>query len=309
MAEVFYWFLNMQIVASLCALAILGLRRIRRIPRRLVCWLWLIPALRAVVPFGIGGRLGNFGLVGMLNRFWGRPARITGMERIITNYFNAASSYDPLTFPKPRVERLFSVSGTIWAVLAAALLLAFAILYVTTLRTLRDVQPLTGHPGVYVSGKITGSALYGILRPRIILPEGMENNPQLEHILRHEETHRKRGDNLRRILAFALAAVCWFNPLSWICLKYFLADLELACDEQVLAALGEEEKKAYAMALVGQAEQKSLFASAFGGAAIRVRVERILAWKRMSLMACAALAVFAAAVAWFLLTDPLRGVR
>ena len=52
MAEAFYWFLNMNIVASLCGLVILLLRRVRRIPRRLICWLWLIPALRVLLPFG-----------------------------------------------------------------------------------------------------------------------------------------------------------------------------------------------------------------------------------------------------------------
>ena len=111
------------------------------------------------------------------------------------------------------------------------------------------------------------------------------------------------------LTVFALAALCWFDPLAWLFLKCFLADLELACDEQVLARLGEEKKKEYAMALVSEEERKSLFASAFGGAAIRVRVERILSWKRMSLLACLALSVFAAALTWFLLIDPAGGVR
>ena len=310
MAEAFYWFLNMNIVASLCGLVILLLRRIRRIPRRLICWLWLIPALRVLLPFGMGGRWGNFGLVGLLSRVWGRPARITGLpDAIITNYVQAASSYDPLTFREAWQFKVFTWGSLIWIILACALLLTFGILYGITMREMNDARPLAGRRGVYLSDKVTGPALYGIVKPRIVLPEGTEESPQLEHILLHEETHRRRLDNRRRAAAFALTALCWFNPLAWLFLKCFLADLELACDEQVLARLGEEKKKEYALALVSQAEQKNLFASAFGGAAIRVRVERILSWKRMSLLACLALGAFAAALSWFLLTDPTGGVR
>lgn len=310
MAEAFYWFLNMNIVASLCGLVILLLRRVRRIPRRLICWLWLIPALRVLLPFGVGGRWGQFGLVGLLNRVWGRSARITGLPgAVVTNYIQTASSYDPLKFAEPGQYRVFAWGGLIWIVLACALLLTFGILYGITLRELKDARPLEGRRGVFLSEKVTGPALYGIVRPRIVLPEGEEDSPQLEHILLHEEIHRKRLDNLRRMTVFALAALCWFDPLAWLFLKCFLADLELACDEQVLARLGEEKKKEYAIALVSEEERKSLFASAFGGAAIRVRVERILSWKRMSLLACLALSVFAAALTWFLLIDPTGGVR
>jgi len=70
----------------------------------------------------------------------------------------------------------------------------------------------------------------------------------------HESAHIYRKDNLWRIIAVISASVHWFNPLIWLFLKKFLEDTELACDEQVLANCGEDEKKAYAMALVDCAE-------------------------------------------------------
>ena len=308
MAEAFYWFLNMNIVASLCASILLLLRRIPALPKRLVCWLWMIPALRLLLPFGVGGAWGSFGLVGLLGRFWGRPARISGWDHITSNYVGIAESYNPLGFREVWQNQLFTWGGRIWLLVALALLLAFTILYFTTLGALRAARPLNDFPGVYTSDKITGPALYGILRPRVIVPDGKEADPALPHILLHEETHKKRLDNLRRVLAFFLSALGWFNPLSWICLKCFLADLELACDEQVLATMGEERKKEYALALVSQAEKRSLFASAFGGAAIRLRVEHILSWKRMGWLSGIALGILALALAWFLLSNPSGGV-
>ena len=313
MAEIFYWFLNMQIIASLCALVILLLRRFRRIPRRLICWLWLIPALRAILPFGAGGAWGSYGLVALLSRIWGRPGRISGLSSkvpvSVSNYIAAAESYDPLTFPRSWQEDLFRWGGYIWLLIAAAFILAFFLIYGMTIKELRDAFPLKDHKGVWVSEKLQGAALYGILRPRILLPAGTEASPHLAYILLHEETHRARGDNLRRVLAFLAAGICWLNPLSWLCLKCFLTDLELACDQQVLSRIGEEKKKEYALALIEQAAPKNLFACAFGGAAIRLRVENILSFKRMGLLAMLAMASFAALLAWFLLTNPTGGVR
>jgi len=85
--------------------------------------------------------------------------------------------------------------------------------------------------------------------------------------------------------------------------KKFLEDTELACDEQVLANCGEDEKKAYAMALVDCAESMGVFASPFGGAKIRVRIDRILSYRKLSIISIASLTAFAVAIGYVLLTN------
>jgi len=89
-------------------------------------------------------------------------------------------------------------------------------------------------------------------------------------------------DNLWRMLAFILVAVHWFNPLCWLFLKGFLADLELSCDERVLATLGADRAKEYASSLLESKQGTTVFASAFGGAKIRTRIENILSFKKMT---------------------------
>ena len=64
LGDIFYWLFNMSVVASLSGAVILLLRRVRRIPRRLIALLWAIPCIRMWVPFGIGGR---YGLMSLLN--------------------------------------------------------------------------------------------------------------------------------------------------------------------------------------------------------------------------------------------------
>ena len=125
-------------------------------------------------------------------------------------------------------------------------------------------------------------------------------------ILMHEQAHARHMDNLWRVIAFVTAAVHWFNPLAWVFLKVALADLELYCDERVLCRLGNEERRTYARALVDSAQAaqgKNVFASAFGGARIRVRLDRILNYRRLSLFSSVAFALLICAIAFVLLTN------
>lgn len=81
-------------------------------------------------------------------------------------------------------------------------------------------------------------ALVGLLRPRVVLPMDFEQRfvpEQRELILAHEQVHRDRRDNLWNLLACALAALHWWNPLAWWAWRRLQADQELACDAAVLA--------------------------------------------------------------------------
>lgn len=81
-------------------------------------------------------------------------------------------------------------------------------------------------------------ALVGVLRPRVALPRDFDQRfppEQRQLILAHEEVHRARHDNAWNLLASALLAVHWWNPLAWWAARRFRADQELACDAAVLA--------------------------------------------------------------------------
>jgi beta-lactamase regulating signal transducer with metallopeptidase domain len=83
----------------------------------------------------------------------------------------------------------------------------------------------------------SGPALLGLLRPRLCLPEDFEQRftPAQQQLIRaHEEVHRRRADNAWNLLAAALCALQWFNPLAWLAQRALRADQELSCDEAVL---------------------------------------------------------------------------
>lgn len=302
LGEVFYWVLNMSISAAIVGVIVLLLCRIRRLPRRLACFLWVIPFARMTVPFGVNSR---YSLMTLLSKCVLKTVSAPGFywdaEQISQmNFVMAAKQYAPLSFKVNALAGVFAVAGAVWLVGVAVLLLLFAVLYIITVSELKGATHLRDN--MYCSGKITSPAVYGILRPRILLPDGYTEQ-DLPYILAHERQHIRRADNLRRVLAFAVTAAHWFNPLAWLFLREYLAATELACDEGVLAGYDGEERRAYARTLVNAAASREVFASAFGGAKVRVRVTRILSYKKLSFGSACACAALAAAMLCVLLTN------
>ena len=196
---------------------------------------------------------------------------------------------------------MFRYASYVWALIAAVIVAVMIVLYVTTIRELKDAKLLKDN--VYCSDKILSPAVYGVFRPKIIIPESYKDLENLDLVILHEQCHIRRLDNLWRVIAFLTAAVHWFNPLAWVFLKMYLSDVELACDESVLARLGEDGKKRYAHTLLDARQSRTVFASSFGGAKIRTRIEHIVSFKKMTAVSAAGLGILAVAIAYILLTN------
>ena len=296
-----YWIFNMSIVASFMGLLVLLIRRIRSIPRRVLVFLWAVPFVRMCFPLGINSK---YSLMSLISRFTMRTVTVyhptDDISMSFSNVLRQADSYSPVTFKDVLQRNVFGIAGLIWLIGAISILLVLITLYVATMREIRDATLLSGN--VYLSSKVGSPAVYGILRPRIILPESYADH-DLKYILRHEQTHIRRVDNLWRLLGFLAAAIHWFNPLSWVFLKAFLSDLELACDESAVAAYSAEERKDYATALLDSAKSRSLFVSAFGGAKVRTRIENVLSYKKMTAISTAGFTILILAIMYTLLTN------
>ena len=301
LGEICYWILNMSIMASVMGLIVMLLRQIKAIPRRVSVFLWIIPFIRMTIPFGLNNR---YSLMTLISKFTTRTVTVfeptDDLAFSASNSLMLADSYSPLTFKLSRMEMVFEVAGFIWIVIACALIIALTILYVTTKRGISDSSHLKEN--IYVSGKVDSPAVYGIFKPRIVLPESYQDK-ETGYILRHEKTHIRRLDNLWRMLGFIVAAVHWFNPLSWIFLKAFLTDIELACDEMAISGLEAEERKDYARTLLNSTKSKSMLVSAFGGAKVRTRIENVLSYKRMTLFSGIGFAVLILFIVFTLITN------
>ncbi len=298
--EIFYWVLNMSILGGLTGLLVLLLRRVKLLPRGFCYALWLLPAMRLLLPFGVASR---FSLMTLLSRAATRTVTVqvpfSDVPFSGLNAVAAAQSYFPITYKTDLLASVFSVASLIWVIVATALLLTLFFLYIVTRREVADAVHVKGN--LYRSPRVTAPAVYGLFKPKIIIPETVDEDA-LSYILLHENAHIRRHDNLARAAALFLCCLHWFNPLTWMMLRAFFADMELACDTKVLRRLSPDEGKAYARSLVNASAGKSVFVSAFGGAKVRVRVENILSYKKLTWGAAFCFALLFAAITLTLLT-------
>ena len=299
--EVFYWIFNMSITAALTGVLIMLVRLIKGIPRRMTTFLWIIPFLRMTIPLGLDS---PYSLMTLLSKITTKTIVVfQPTDKISFSMMNsvmAANSYFPITYKVNILETIFSVASVIWAVVALAIVLMLKAIYCTTLFEIKDSKYL--RENVYLSEKISSPAVYGILKPKIVLPASYKDR-DIELIVQHEKTHIRGLDNLWRMIAFLIVAVHWFNPFSWLFLKAFLADLELSCDERVLVKLGADRSKEYASALLECKQGATVFASAFGGARIRTRIENILSFRRLTWISLAAFIALISVIFYVLLTN------
>ena len=299
--EILYWLINMSIVASFMGLIVMAVRKIRSIPHRVSVSLWMIPFIRMCIPWGINS---PYSLMTLISRLTTRTVTVyrpmDDLAFSTTNVLMAADSYSPLTFSSEDLQHVFEIAFWIWAAVALAILITIGVLYFTTKKEIKD--SILYKDDIYLSEKVDSPAVYGIFGHRIVLPASLAGT-DLKYIIGHERTHVRRHDNLWRLLGFITAAIHWFNPLSWIFLRAFLADLELACDETAVSGYDAEERKDYARALLNASQSRNLFVSAFGGAKVRTRIENVLSYKKITVFSAIGFSIFVLAVLYVLMTN------
>ena len=287
---------------------------IHRLPKTTFFVLWLIAALRLLLPLSIplpGGLPVNVASISDAVQDFAAQNFVQENEGGSSST-QAPPSFAPNVEPgvqfqatAQEIERV-PVFGVVW--LAGSLLLAayFAISYLRSLQKFRMSLPdntpyvqrwlsehrITRPLEVRSSDLISSPLTYGILRPVILLPKKFDRSDEtaLQYVLAHEYIHIRRFDAITKILFAATLCVHWFNPLVWV--MYVLAnrDVELSCDGCVLRMLGEKERSAYARALIRMEERKngmSALYSHFSKNAITERIEAIMKFKKTSIAACA----------------------
>jgi beta-lactamase regulating signal transducer with metallopeptidase domain len=106
---------------------------------------------------------------------------------------------------------------------------------------------------LFETAAVTGPALSGIRRPRVLLPPGLctcLHREQLRFVLLHEMAHLRRHDVLVEWLIALLTAVHWFNPAVWLAAYCYRADREMSRDEMVLRATDGQDRHRYGHALL-----------------------------------------------------------
>jgi beta-lactamase regulating signal transducer with metallopeptidase domain len=114
--------------------------------------------------------------------------------------------------------------------------------------------------GIIVTDRVKSPALFGFIRPRLLLPVGIietHSAKELRHIFLHELSHLKRCDILLGWITTLLLVIHWFNPLVWYAFYRMRQDRELACDASALSTMGIGESEKYGMTIVRLLEKFS----------------------------------------------------
>ena len=289
---------------------------IHRLPKTTFLALWMIAALRLLLPFSIPLPFNiHIGLDVFSDVVQKLPSGNIGFP--IPG--ESRHAYDTgAVVSSPAAERI-SIFVILWLVGVLLLALYFSISYLRSMRKFRMSVPdntpyirewLNAHQivrpiEVRSSDLISSPLTYGILHPVILLPKKLDRNDQaaLQYVLTHEYVHIRRFDAITKILFAAVLCIHWFNPLVWG--MYVLAnrDTELSCDAWVIRMTGVKNRSSYALMLIKMEERRngmSALWNHFGKNAISERIEAIMKFKKTSIWACIlALALIAGATTAF----------
>lgn len=296
---------QMSVAGGVLILFIVVIRAlaIHRLPKTTFLALWMIAALRLLLPFSIPL---PFNIHIGLDVFSDVVQELPSGNIASTLPGDSPPSYDIGTaVPSPATEHI-STFEILWLVGVLLLAIYFSISYFRSMRKFRMSIPdntpyiqnwLTAHQisrplAVRSSDLISSPLTYGILHPVILLPKKLDRNDQvaLKYVLTHEYVHIRRFDAITKILFAAVLCIHWFNPFVWV--MYVLAnrDMELSCDAWVIRMMGAKNRSSYALMLIKMEERRngmSALCSHFGKNAITERIEAIMKFKKTSTIACA----------------------
>jgi len=108
--------------------------------------------------------------------------------------------------------------------------------------------------------QIASPAVFGLRQPRLLLPPGVVSrltDAELRMVILHEMAHVRRKDTWLNVVLIAVQFLHWFNPLVWLAHRRIRADIELLCDDMVMARLNPEERPGYGRLLLKLIEEIS----------------------------------------------------
>lgn len=289
--------------AGLIALAVMAVRPLlRRAPRRAVCMLWLLVALRLLLPARLTVE---------------SPVSLQQPESPPIQAYQELRQQEKVYVSTPPEQRpemagpaaaqgfaLLDQLPAIWLTGVGCMALYMALSLLRMRWRLRAAPRIQDN--VYRCTDWSTPFVLGVLAPRIYVPETVSEQ-DFPQVLAHERCHIRRWDHVWKPLAFLLLAVNWFNPVLWAAYVLLGRDMERACDEMVLKNATPAQRAAYSRALVACAAQPKMAAVcplAFGEVAVKERVKNVLNYKKPALWAVILLVVAAAIIGVCLLTKP-----
>ncbi|HEX2926885.1 MAG TPA: endo-1,4-beta-xylanase [Ruminiclostridium sp.] len=343
--SIFINVLNMSLTASITTAIVVLIRLFlhKKMPKMFSFLLWYLVLVRLLVPFSVAFSVSIFNLLPspgttvyadsyqklnvikfIPNDIGTQKASALGGTK--TSNFSGNTLYaSNLNSAKKPIQMLLSAVPIIWLLGLASLLVICIALYLKTYNKLktsiifkkRDLADditnrlkLKRKIRICTSDRISTPVVYGVLGPRVILPVSLTQDygeKNLLHILTHEFYHIKRYDHLSKIIWFSALCIHWFNPLVWLSFILFQKDMEMSCDEKVLAVWEDDIRSEYAYSLINLSASQNMLLNggllAFGESSIKSRIKGIVKYKKSGLLKIVICILLSAALGVVLLTN------
>ncbi|MHC4498922.1 MAG: M56 family metallopeptidase, partial [Planctomycetota bacterium] len=284
----FGWLLRSTVQVSVLVCVVLALKGVlgNRLAGRWHYYLWLVVVARMVMPWAPESRMSVFNMIpysAHLNRVEFTSANVAE-ENLKTGQIKGGPGYraesqnnigtTDVTFKQFFAEKL----PLIWLAGAVVLVIYVCIANLSLWMTIKGERVFTEQRildlledckaqmgtgtvlGLVVTDKVKSPALFGFVRPRLVLPAGIIETlglGALRHIFLHELAHLKRYDILLNWLTSLILVMHWFNPLVWYAFYRMRLDRELACDGLALSRMRIDESESYGQTMVRLLEKFS----------------------------------------------------
>jgi len=303
---------------------------LRRGPARLRHSLWLVAALKFLVPVGLFVFLAE--RAGITRPWALNPSADSQLNALLSQGINGpvtalANSYEITVTASSSAGHyeILCAIALVWVAGALAFLGVWGVRRNAFLRALKSGRRLTdgrewqalerarkalrwrGPIEMIISPGKTDPAVCRVWRPVVVLPQSIADHlddAELDAIMFHEVVHIKRRDNLAGNIQMVICALLWFHPLVWLISSRLFDERELACDEEVLKLRGAPEVYASSILKVVRFSLGWRVAGVTGagsGSNLRRRIENIMstnnhtrgakAWHRLLATSVLSLAV------------------
>ena len=288
MTELFLKILGMSATAALTAAAVLLLRLVLKPAPKIFSYiLWTAVFVRLLIPFSLTLPTSKLSPI--------PPVTIRTEPYTYDKSYNQAvplsvdiespaeiSIYISETiaeFKKPKTA--LDILSLIWLSGVLIIISHWIYSYLRLRKTLKNSHP-DGH-NIYTSDKISTPFIFGILPPRIYLPESLSGNRR-ELVTLHEKYHIKRLDHIAKLAMYLALCIHWFNPIAWLSFHLCERDMEMSCDEAVTGKMNKSEKADYSEVLLETAPKKSAaFTAGFSESGTKRRIKNVLSFKKPAL--------------------------
>ena len=326
--NLFLQLLKVSLSASIVAGLVMLLRLcFRKAPRGLVCALWLLVAVRLLIPNLPESK------VSVLPEAVSSGSAVTKVVNTVPEGVEIIRSDDPSFMeiverrdaipkrdssgqsyvivsrenykaPKTLGEIWLPVLTKIWQAGAVLMLLYMAWTYFKVWQKSR----LSVHQedNIYFCDEPGTPFVFGLFRPRIYVPSDLSDEA-LTCVLAHEQAHIARRDPFWKLLGFLLLCLHWFNPVLWFSYVLLCRDIEKACDERAFRGQTISYRKVYSSALLALNAPKHWISAcpvAFGEVGVKERVKAALRYKKPAKWIVAAMVAVSVIAAGCALTNP-----